>query len=67
MAGLADKLRVLGVGDRTGADGEVVEVGPVHRTLVLFAVVGAHDELAGSDARDLQQRLVSHLLWVECT
>ena len=67
MTGLADELRVLRVGDRIDADRKVVDVGPVKRTLVLFAVLGAHDEFARSDSRHLQQRFVSHLLWVECT
>ncbi len=67
MAGLADKLRVLRIGDRRDADRKVVDVGPVRRTLILFAILGAHDEFARSDARHLRQRFVSHLLWVECT
>ena len=67
MAGLADELRVFGVGDGIDADREIVDVGAVKRTLILFAVVGAHDELARGDSRHLQQRFVSHLLWVECT
>ena len=67
MTGLTDELRVLGVGDRIDADRELVDVRAVKRTFVLFAVFGAHDELASSDSRHLQQRFVSHLLWVECT
>src|SRR5688572_1307798 len=67
MAGLADKLCVLRVGDRRDADRKVVDEGSVQRTLVLFAVLGAHDEFARSDTRHLRQRFVSHLLWVECT
>ena len=67
MAGLADELRILGVGDRVDADREVVDVRTVRRTFVLFAVFGAHDEFARSDSRHLQQRFVSHLMWVECT
>jgi hypothetical protein len=67
MSGLAYELRVLAIGDRTRTDGEVVDVRLVRRTLILLAVLGAHDEFASGNSRHLQQRVVSHLLWVECT
>jgi hypothetical protein len=67
MACLADELRVLRVGDRRDADRKVVDIRPVRRTLILFAVLSAHDKFARSDVRHLRQRLVSHLLWIECT
>ena len=66
VAGLADKLGILGVGDRALSDREIVNVDAMNGPLVLVAVVGAHDEFARGDPRHLQQRFVSHLLWVEC-
>ena len=67
MAGLADKLRVLGVGDRERSDEEIIDVDAMNRALVFLAVVGAHGEFPRGDPRHLQQRFVSHLLWVECS
>jgi hypothetical protein len=67
MAGIVDEFRVLGVRDRKRANREVVYVRTVKRTLVVFAVFGAHDEFASGDSRHLQPQFVSHLLWVECT
>ena len=49
------------------ADGELVDVSTMSRALVVFAVFRAHDELARGDSRNLQQGVVSHFLWVECT
>ncbi len=67
MTGFMDELRILGICDRVDAHRKVVDVRPVKRTFVLFAVFGAHDEFASSDSRHLQQQFVSHLMWVECT
>ena len=62
VTGVADETRVFRVGDGVHADGKLVEIGAVRRTFVGLAVFGAHQELAGRDARYAQQRLVSHLL-----
>jgi hypothetical protein len=66
MTGVMHECRVLGVRYRANTDCEIVHVSPVHGPLVIFAVFGAHDEFARADARHLEQRLVSHFLWVEC-
>jgi hypothetical protein len=62
MAGVADKFRIIRVRDRTNPYRKVVDVGSVDGPLIRFTVVGAHQELTGSDSRHARQRLVSHLL-----
>src|SRR5713226_5360411 len=60
MPGLANELRVLGIGHWTGPDAEFVEIRFVQRPFVFLAVVGAHGEFAGRNPSDLQHRVVSH-------
>ena len=49
------ELRVFGVGDGVRPDAELVDIRPVARTLILVALLVAHDEFARGDSRDLQQ------------
>src|SRR5436189_112339 len=44
VAGLAGEPRVVGVGHRLDAQEEVVDVNPVQRALILFGVLGPHEE-----------------------
>ena len=60
MARLAGKARVLGVGHGLEAEEEVVDVDAMKRTLILFGVLGTHDEFAGRNQCELWGEVRCH-------
>ena len=55
-----DEARILGVGDGLHAEEEVVDVNAVERTLILFGVLGTHEEFAGGNQRELGREVGRH-------
>src|SRR6185436_12229999 len=56
----ADESRVLGVGDGLHAEEEIVQMYAMDRPFVLFGVVGAHEEFAGRNQRELGCQIGRH-------
>ena len=59
MSGFLHEARVFRVGDGMRADMELVEIRAMSRTLILLAILGAHQEFARRNPRDVEQ--VNHL------
>jgi len=60
MPRLPREAGIVGVGHRLEAQEEVVDMDAMERTLILFGVLGAHEEFAGWDQREFWTEVRRH-------